>query len=198
MFRMSVTTIGVICLHCMVHADDVSSSLHILLLDLMFQVFTTLPVGLELTVHLVRSAVHLSPRKEILGRVWYCYLLVTECLRFVFVGAISIGTLAILPRVVTENQNVLYYASAWCYFAYPIVSALFSCVQALIVRLSYATGTGVPIPIFHDSKDDAPQKRFIPPRMIRSSSVPIDDTPAHHAALAENERMSMRRRRKKT
>ena len=69
MFRMSITTIGVICLHYMVNVDDVTNStMSILLLDLMFQVFTTLPVGLELTVHLVRSAVHLSPRKDILGR----------------------------------------------------------------------------------------------------------------------------------
>jgi len=69
MFRMSITTIGVICLHYMVNVDDVTNStMSVLLLDLTFQVFTTLPVGLELTVHLVRSAVHLSPRKDILGR----------------------------------------------------------------------------------------------------------------------------------
>ena len=69
MFRMSITTIGVICLHYMVNVDDVTNStMSVLLLDLAFQVFTTLPIGLELTVHLVRSAVHLSPRKDILGR----------------------------------------------------------------------------------------------------------------------------------
>jgi hypothetical protein len=63
----------------------------------------------------------------------------------------------------------------------------------LIVRLSYATGTGVPIPIFHDSKDDAPQKRFIPPQMCRTKSVPVDDTPAHHVVLGENERKISKR-----
>ena len=43
MFRMSITTIGVICLHYMVNVDDVTNStMSILLLDLMFQVFTTL------------------------------------------------------------------------------------------------------------------------------------------------------------
>ena len=72
-------------------------------------------------------------------------------------------------------------------------SALFSCVKALIVRLSYFTGTGVPIPIFHDSKDDAPQKRFIPPQMCRTKSVPDDDTPAHHVVLGENERKISKR-----
>jgi hypothetical protein len=192
MFRMSVTTIGVLCLYQMIqrsddddsdNGDDNNSDVVRIICDLAFQIFTTLPVGLELTVHLVRSAVHLSPRKDILGRVWYCYLLVTECLRFVFVGAISIGTLAVLPRVVTEHDNLVGFASAWCYLAYPIVSALFSCVKALIVRLSYFTGTGVPIPIFHDSKDDAPRKRFIPPYLHRTRSVPKDESLAHHAVF---------------
>lgn len=122
------------------------------LLQFVYHTFATVPVVLQTEVHLVRTAVHLTDQRTLLGTVEYHHLLMKEVGRAIFVGGFATGTVAAMPTMV-RNTGWRYTASFIALNAFVLCGLAYAVLTQFIIRALRRSGYGVPVPIFkHDGK----------------------------------------------
>jgi len=86
-------------------SDNIGCSFQIALKPI-FHFFVTIPIGLQLLIHLVRSTVHLTNKRLSLGEQSFHHLLAKEVGRSIVVGMFCLYTLSHIPNYVNETKTI--------------------------------------------------------------------------------------------
>lgn len=153
LFRLVLQCLGAACLVGLATTPrGISPALWHGVLAAVFHLFSTFVVTAAVQVQLVRSAVNLTQRREVIGEIAYHYLMVKETMRAVVAGGICIGTIAMMPRLVWDT-GYLGLACALSMSMYGIMSVIFNVSHQLVVRALLRSGIGVPVPLFEDLRN---------------------------------------------
>ena len=120
----------------------------------LYHIFSTVPVAAQSHAQLVRTAVNLTQRRASLGQVTYDYLIVKESVRAIVVGGLSVGTIALMPRLVWDTGCVRL-AVCLSLAAYGLFSLIFNTACQLVVRGLLRARVGVPVPLFVDVRESS-------------------------------------------
>ncbi|GAB5360623.1 hypothetical protein AAMO2058_000642900 [Amorphochlora amoebiformis] len=162
---------------------------------IVYNLFTTIPVGLQVLVSLVRSAVRLTERKEKLGEMIYFFLLAKEVARAVISGGMAILMLALLPRIVW-SFGCIVIASFFVMTSYFLSDVVFNVSAQLIMRWLNSSGTGVPVAVFASQRELQRQSKLprtsfweaFSPRLTQLEWVPRSNNPSDASTTLIRER----------
>jgi len=153
LFRLVLQCIGAACLVGLATTPTgISATLWHGVLAAVFHLFSTFVVTASVQVQLVRSAVNLTQRRQVIGEIAYHYLMVKETMRAVVAGGICIASIAMMPRLVWDT-GYLGLACALSLSMYGIMSVIFNVSHQLVVRALLRSGIGVPVPLFEDLRN---------------------------------------------
>ena len=121
-----------------------------------YHLLSTVPVGAQTQVILVRTCVNLKGRRArgSLAPRDYDYLMAVEVSRACFVMVLSVGCVCMMPRLVWDT-GCFRLACSLSMCSHSLAQYLYSSVQIALCRLLLALGVGVPVARFDDARDNA-------------------------------------------
>ena len=116
-----------------------------------FHLLSTIPVGAQLQIILIRCCVNLTQRRDAghISRADYDYLMVKEVSRACLVMGVSVGCLSLIPRLVWDTGRIKA-AMVLSLYAHSLAHLTYNAVQLGLCRLLLWLGVGVPVPRFDD------------------------------------------------